>query len=473
MVIRLRDILLLFYIGISFILFATFKADTIVWVSFLVNFFAISIITYHHLYIERYFSPFISAYIVFNYLFLLLAPMIQIGGFDEKSQLFANNFPYTVGLTVETNILIFLFHSVFFFFYLFYKKKSSKALKEIKPYVNKPVLPLTIVVLFFVSIVVFLISYNFIMDEISRPNWEKSTYSVSSLLLYKKVLFLIPLGAIILSFQYLRNNKKITKNTLYIIILLGLLSLLLFWFKNPLTEKRNALGPIYITLIFLFTPKLLNSNTKTLSFLFFSMIVLFPLVQIFTHVEYSLQEILDNPEYITREFNAESFSLMFNTLNYDAFSNISVILDYVSVHGLSYGYQLLGGILFFIPRGLWSTKPLSSGLLVGEYVIEDYGFHFNNLSNPLISEGYLNFGYFGVILMALLLGFFIVRFLIWFRQNNYLKKILAFYFAIHLIFFLRGDFTNGFAYFIGTMAGVILIPRLINKFLVLSLKKSK
>lgn len=472
MKIRLRDILLLFYVGISLILFINFRADTFVYISFLVNFSAISLIAFHHLYIEKYFSPFISAYIVFNYLFLLLAPIVQIGNFNESSFLFANNFPYSEELTIQTNMFVFCFHVVFFFCYMYFKKKKTVKLNNIKPYNHKPILPLTIVVLFLLSAIIFLSSFGFIQDEISRPNWMPSSYSVSQLLLYKKVLFVIPLGAIILCFQYLRNEKN-KKNTAYIFMFLIMLCILLFWFKNPLTEKRNALGPIYITLIYLFYPRLLNSNTKTLSFLFFSMIILFPLVQIFTHVEYSLAEIIENPEYITREFSAENFSIMFNTLNYDAFSNISVVIDYVSKHGLSWGYQLLGGLLFFVPRGFWASKPMSSGLLVGEYVISDYGFHFDNLSNPLIAEGYLNFGFFGVLLMAVFLGYFIIKFLIWFRQNNYQKKIVAFYFAIHLIFFLRGDFTNGFAYFIGTVFGVMLIPKLIDMIIRVTLKRSK
>ncbi|MCB0463968.1 MAG: oligosaccharide repeat unit polymerase [Flavobacteriaceae bacterium] len=472
MKIILRDILLVFYAVISLTLFITFRADTFVYISFLLNFSAISLITFHHLYIEKYFSPFISAYIVFNYLFFLLAPIVQIGSFNESSFLFANNFPYSEELTIKTNMFVFCFHGVFFFFYMYFKKKGTTQLNNIKPYNHKPILPLTIVVLFFLSVTTFLLSFGFIQDEISRPNWMPSSYSVSQLLLYKKVLFVIPLGAIILCFQYLRNDKK-SKNAAYIFVFLLMLCALLIWFKNPLTEKRNALGPIYITLIYLFYPKLLNSNTKTLSFLFFSMIILFPLVQIFTHVEYSLAEIIENPEYITREFSAENFSIMFNTLNYDAFSNISVVIDYVSKNGFSWGYQLLGGILFFVPRGIWANKPISSGQLVGEYVISDYGFHFSNLSNPLIAEGYLNFGFLGILLMAIFLSYFIIKLLIWFRQNNYQKKIVAFYFAIHLIFFLRGDFTNGFAYFIGTVFGVMIIPKLVDMTIRAILKRSK
>ena len=42
--------------------------------------------------------------------------------------------------------------------------------------------------------------------------------------------------------------------------------------------------------------------------------------------------------------------------------------------------------------------------------------------------------------------------------------MMAFYFSIHLIFFLRGDFTNGFSYYIGPLLAVVLIPKLIEIF---------
>ncbi len=469
---NLRTLLLFIYLLISSILFVSFRPDIFVWFSFFANFSILSIIVYHHLFIEKHYSPFISAYIVFNFLFLLMAPMIQIGGFNEKKNVFAQLFPYNESLTIKTNFFIIIFHIIFFISYLYYKKKFKDKLENIYYKKKDANLPLTIFVLSLVSVVIFILSYSFMMEEIARPSWQKSSYTVIQLLVQKKVLFMVPFGGLVLSFFYLKNIKKITPNTVFIFFIFLFMIVSLFWFKNPLTEKRNALGPIYISLIFLFLPRLLNSNTKMLLFLFFSMVVIFPLVQIFTHVEYSFQEIINNPKYITDEFSFDNFSTTYNTLNYDAFSNISATIEYVSINGLSYGYQLLSGLLFFIPRSIWTSKPNSSGELIGDYVIDSYGFSFNNLSNPLVSEGYLNFGILGIILMAIVLAYFIVKFMIWLKQKDELKKIMAFYFAIHLIFFLRGDFTNGFVYFIGVLIGVLVIPKTIRLFINLLPKKA-
>ncbi|WP_178991311.1 O-antigen polymerase [Winogradskyella schleiferi] len=467
----LRNIFIVVYLLLSSILFALFNCDVYVWLSFFISFLIITLITYYNLFIEIEYSPFISAYVVFNYLFFLLAPIIQIGSFTETNYRFATMMIYDISLTLKTNGLIILFNLIFFFSYLYLKKKYKNRInKNVGPR-NEKNLPLTILTLFVISIAVLYFSMDFMMDEISRPNWLKSTYSVFELLVQKKVLFMIPLAIIILCYQFYKNQKKINNNTIILFFILIGSFLLLLWFKNPLTEKRNALGPIYIALIFLFYPKMLNTNVKIMSFLFFAMILLFPLFQIFTHIEYSFEAIVDKPSLLTKEFAKAKFATTFNTLNYDAFSNISATIEYVSKNGFSFGYQLLSGLLFFVPRAIWTSKPLSTGELVGDFIADQYNFNFTNLSNPLVSEGYINFGIFGVILLSFVLALVMVRLLIWLNRPDQLKKIIAFYFAIHLLFLLRGDFTNGYAYFIGTVLGVLVLPKLVHKTINFALKK--
>ena len=68
----------------------------------------------------------------------------------------------------------------------------------------------------------------------------------------------------------------------------------------------------------------------------------------------------------------------------------------------------------------------------------------------------------GLIFMAIILAYFIIRLLSWLQNSDPLKKYIAFYFAIHLIFLLRGDLTSGFSYYIGTFIGAYTVPKLIN-----------
>lgn len=425
--------------------------------------------------IERDYSPFLSAYITFNYLFFLLAPMVQIKSIALNDGLFPNNYPFSDVEVIYSNMAILIFHVLFFFSYLFFKKRY---LKKTPQHVFEPskFTPVTLMIVLIISVVTLIFSFDYLEALIEMSHWRSNKLyeiSVSKQLILKKVLYMMPLGAIVIGMHYLKKHRKVTNNTIWMFLIMVGLFLLFLYFKNPLTEKRNAIGPIYITMIFLFAPKLLNSNSKSFLFLFFSLVILFPLVSGLTHLDASLDEIVNNPELILEHYEEEGIIQTFNTLHYDAFANVMATVDYSVNKGLTFGYQLLSGLLFFIPRSLWASKPLSTGELIGDYVIEDYGFVYSNLSNPLVAEGYINFGLLGVILMAVLLSLFIVKFMNWLRSNDPLKKIMAFYFAVHLLFLLRGDFTNGFSYFIGTLFGVMIVPRLIDKFVGMSLKKSK
>ncbi len=453
------------YVLITVVLFATFDTTLSVWLSFFINALILLFITVFHIFAEKDYSPFISSFIVFSFLFFLVAPIIQINTFEGVNREFMTYYPYAENEAVFANTLICIFNIVFFSTYIFLKRQKAFQKRPKISESSSRLLPVTIVSIAIVSVLVVLASLNFVLDEVTRPSWKESNFSTIELLLWKKVFFLVPFGGILLCFQYFKKEKKKAVNWVVIASLLFFFLMILLWFKNPLTEKRNALGPIYICLIFLFVPKVLNKNVKTLFFLFFSMIILFPLSAILTHSDATFKEIIKEPSILIEQMKGGGIANAFNTLNYDAFANIMTTTDYVGVHGYAYGEQFLSAFLFFIPRSLWESKPISTGQLVGEYLIDDYDFRFSNLSNPLVSEGYINFGIVGVILVAIGLAIAILKLMTWLKSDNYLKKIMAFYFGMHLIFLLRGDFANGFSYYIGTLIGVILIPKTIEYFI--------
>ncbi|UKM65592.1 O-antigen polysaccharide polymerase Wzy [Flavobacteriaceae bacterium GSB9] len=470
---KLKTLTIFLYLMVSIPLFLFFKANVFVWFSFFINYCLITYISYFHLNKERIFSPFLTSYIVFVFLFFIVAPIIQIGAIESMGSTFPNNYPYNVNEVIFSNFLILIFNLIFFISYLFYKKRKEQNFVQ-KPQTNTFSRPLVMLVLFMVCFVIWAINYSYIIDEISKSIYSKEAESISILLIRKKVLFLIPLGAIALIFRYLKKNRKITTNTFISYLMLIILLSFLLFFKNPLTEKRNALGPIYITLIYLFYPKLINTNSKFFLFSFVSMIIFFPLVSALTHVDANLSEIIQRPNIIVEDFtNHGGIVNAFSTLHYDAFPNIVATVSYVGKEGLSLGYQLLSGLLFFIPRSLWSTKPLSTGEFIGNFLMENHEFTYNNLSNPLVSEGYVNFGILGVVLMSILLSYVVAIFISWLKSNDTLKEVIAFYFSVHLIFLLRGDFANGFAYFVGTFIGVYFIPKLLERIIFFSLKKTK
>lgn len=461
----LKVILLFVYTFITVALFVTFDGDIDVWFSFLVSAMVLAGITVYHIFAERVYSPFISAFIVFTFLFFIVAPMVQINSFEGTNPLFKNKFPYDKDLAIYANILITVFNVVFFLSYLFFKKRKRITRVPVLKESSRKVTPVIIVSIAVITILVFFASYTFVADELSRPAWRKSAFPVFAFLIWKKVFFLLPFGGIILCYQYFRKEKRKAVNLVTICAVFLFLGLIIFWFKNPLVEKRNALGPLYISLMFLALPRLFNTNIKTLFFLFFTMIVAFPLSAILTHSEASFQEILENPTVLLDHMKGGGVASAFNTLNYDAFSNIMATMDYVKEYGFSMGHQLLSAFLFFIPRGLWEDKPISTGELVGNHLIDTYDFTYSNLSNPLVSEGFINFGIVGVIIAPILLSIVLVRAIAWLKSDDYLKRVMAFYLAIHLIFLLRGDFTNGYTYYIGAVIGVVVVPKFIEQVL--------
>jgi len=462
----LKHILAIFFLLIGAFYFINFEASIIVWLAFFLNFVLLSIITYYHLYMEKVFSPFLSTFIVFNYIFFLVAPMSQINYLlNREDQLFLNNFPYNETLILKTTLLVFLFNVVFIVIYDLLKKQFSKTLElGSKEMITPKNLPVAIIIMIIITIVIILTNLDYIIYEYNRPEWMESDFSKSIALIKSKVLFIFPLGAIIACKAYFSSSNKIRSNYYIVLACFLLIGLLFLFVKNPLITKRHDLGPILFMALFLFIPRLVNTNVKFLNILFFSVIVGLPMSQLITHSDYGITELIEKPSRLMAQIDQGILTQGYISLNYDAFLNVGVIIEVVQEEGFSYGYQLLSALLFFIPRSLWVGKPQASGLVVGDHLEEFYNFNFKNVSNPFLSESYHNFGVIGVILFGILLAYICVFMLKWLHSNNWFKKSVAFYFALHLIFILRGDFTSSFAYFIATFLGIYLLPRAVLDF---------
>ena len=463
----LFGIITLFSIG----LLAFLPIDTEgVWLSFLISVLIQQGLFYYHLFIEKTWSPFLSAFLVFTFLFFSVAPIVQIASFENANPKFETLFPYDKGLTVYTNILICMFNVIFTGAYLFFKR-NLKSTKIVPVIIQDRYTPLFIMLLAGIAILTFLASLGFVVDEIRRPAWMPSDFSKTSTLVWKKFFFFLPFTGIILCVEYFKRKSTNPKNMLFVLGAILLFGVLIFWFKNPFNEKRHALGPVYFTLIYLFVPKIFNTNFKTLLFLFLIMVIAFPASALFTHTDATFAEILRTPTVLLEDSKGGTITSAFNTLNYDAFSNILATIDYTTIYGLSWGYQLLCTLLFFVPRSIWTSKSVATGELIGNHLMERYDFKYNNLSNPIVSEFYINFGVIGVCIAAVLLAWFLVFFIKWLQSKSPLKRIMAFYFAIHLIFLLRGDLINGFSYYIGPIFAVILAPKAFYYFASLKIKK--
>ena len=208
---QLKAIFFTAYLIITSFIFLTVDAESAVVFSFVPNALVLTFFTYYHLYIEKIYSPFLSTYIVFNYLFFIVAPMSQLTTLSELGLTsFSNKFEYKQELFLKTNLLVFLFHIVFFTFYIgakrLIKTKEVHPSKLLKKGVN-----VHVAIFILLSFLVIILNWSFIQDELTRPSWLVSEYSVSDLLIRKKVLFVLPLAGILLAVNFLYIQVVISK----------------------------------------------------------------------------------------------------------------------------------------------------------------------------------------------------------------------------------------------------------------------
>ena len=133
--------------------------------------------------------------------------------------------------------------------------------------------------------------------------------------------------------------------------------------------------------------------------------------------------------------------------DFDAYQMLSNTI-YMPDDQISLGWQWFGNTFYILPRNWWPNKPGGSGAYVANY----YGLGFTDLCEPLPAEGYVNFGFPGVVVWALIFGWFLAYLdrLYWStinRPDSVPPKInqLVYPFNCGLVFYMmRGDYSASF-----------------------------
>jgi hypothetical protein len=86
--------------------------------------------------------------------------------------------------------------------------------------------------------------------------------------------------------------------------------------------------------------------------------------------------------------------------DFDGFQQIINSIIYVHDHGFSFGSYSLSALFYFVPRSLWTTKATPASIDVAE----NRNYWFANLSLPIHSEFYIEFGVVGMLLIAAVAG---------------------------------------------------------------------
>jgi hypothetical protein len=377
---------------------------------------------------------------IFNWLFLDLAPKVQL--INQPQQL-VNTSTVSVDRVALTNLACALFIVAFTLFYNFLSKRAPKkdrikkyrrvrddAAIEAGPVVEVPPAGFSaagVGIAVFACIAVVGIAAPFAYKSVEN----QSTISPALLVMNRFLLFLPSATMLIVLNETIRSGKKVAFTRVCVLLLLFLLVLIT---QNPYTEKRNALGPIYIGLLLVGFQGFFASRTRRMQLFVVAMVLIFPASSIFTHNHQQTLASLSMSQF------TDAIAEHYFSVNYDSWANIYTSIEYVQLHGLQWGHQLLGSLLFFVPSAIWTTKPLASGIFLANYLINNYAMWFTNLSAPVLAEGYLDFGYIGVTAYAAVTAS-VVTLLnnLAARRDKWSHFPMAVYLSIFLMLVMRGS----------------------------------
>lgn len=381
------------------------------------------------------------------YLFILfffgIAPLIQ---YNLKASFFgAREIKEIEYFTI--NILIIFIIIIYQIFYSLFSISSvdNKNLRSIKKFEikNKYIISQNIKLLI-LSLLSFLIYYwfnnfNIYSMLIRGGEFKESNQDTSSSLMLVITQVVRPISMIVL-FYYLMTPKR-NKIILSILFLLAVLTCF------PLGMPRFFAAALYIPLLLITIPYMRKGNNFSLIFVL-SLLVIFPFLNSFRDFD------RDTKIDLAPDFD------MFTTGHFDSYQNFALIIleDIVT-----WGNQLLGVLLFWLPRTVWPDKPIGSGA----YLAHQMNFSFDNVSANYFAEGYINFGFFGVFLFIIILAYFTARMDKLYWQNvtkldNNLFKVIYYIMLGMLFFVMRGDLLSSFAFTIGYLLAFYLVLKIVN-----------
>lgn len=399
--------------------------------SFALILLAINILCYYLLKLEVKVSIASCSLLVFSYLFFYISPLIQIRKSDYSELI--NTFPISENLIINGNILISI--SILTYLLIYKSLDRNICIKSHEAVRLDCINPFFLLKMSCLLILPFVLVNSYELVQYFNNNGAYQNYNSITLILLTKFVYFIPI-AIAAFFIEVYGIKKHFRYLIPILILAIL-------FKNPFIENRSGFGVAYLFLLFICAQNLLSSNTRIIILLFTSMTILFPLGEILS---------------IYRNIHIDPFTkfiTVFNTVHYDAWANGIATLDMVKKYGFTEGNQILGALLFFIPRDFWVSKPIASGQMLGEYMVENYHHWMTNISMPYVFEAYLDFGLPGVILFSAAFAIIVFFLDAYYESKNIFIRIISIYISVSTIFILRGPLLSSYAYTFGGVLSLI------------------
>lgn len=365
-------------------------------------------------------------------------------GFAPLLQYYTDIFPWTYKPSsseiITNNCLIFLWTICFIIGRnLKIKFIVSTSKNKYRNYISDKKIDIVMVVAIITAILI--IKINGLSNMFFRASKSNMELSQTVGLILDNLLRSILLFSTVFSILYYKQKKKLDVR---IIIILGIFVITCF----PTSLARNRAAVYYGGLYIVYNNKILK-NYKFSIAMILGLVIVFPLMGF-------LRSITDVHSGIKVAFNTNIMKTYLSG-DYDAYTMFMIIRQYVKEYGVTYGGQLIGVLLFFVPRKYWPSKPLGTGYMA-MYNTRVYDFY--NVSAPLVSEAYVNFGKVGIVIFGIALGYLTKilddKFI---KESNHIAKIKIIYpfLMFHLFFILRGDLLSSWAYiFVVIVTGIIM-----------------
>ena len=355
----------------------------------------------------------------FCFLFFACAPLVQIG--TAADPVFDMDF---VPLTVACQVL--LFTSVGLLFQ--HRLEKKRVLPSVIPVLNKSpkqhylLLSLAIVGAGTLAVILF-------HDVLFSSRVDFSTFMETAsgnpalALITQTFLQAFPFYAAAIGLRgALTENKKIW--VFLFILLFGAASIL----NNPMIRPRYELAG----LVFFFADYVLRGrmSIRLIALLMVLGVGFAPILNIFREVGPTRDSLWPQGFY----------DQTFLSYDYDAFETACYAVLSVAQNGIRWGANWLGAAFFFVPHTWWTEKPTQTAFVVYDTMSRYRFVGTHNLSTPLMAEGYVAFGFVGVILTTLLYWFALARLsLASLRKEDSFKRLAAAVLAGLIFILLRGS----------------------------------
>lgn len=378
---------------------------------------------------------------IFTFFFFVIGPFIQY----KNNVIFQGNKVISPLTYLILNIFIFFIILTFHIVYhnKFFKQgleTSSKIDTESVDWSFKLKIILLVIAAVDAFFILYINNFNLFMlllrGSIFSEDRSVSLSQVADLLVS---YFIRPMPLIIFLFYFISSKRNI--GYLFILGFLAVFTL------APTAVARLQAAALYIPIFILMVPLFSKKNFFIISMIF-GLLIIFPFLDNFRK--------FDSDKSMSFGLNFE----MFQQLHFDAYQNFMLVIENDFI---TYGHQLLGPLFFYVPRGLWENKPVGSGA----FIAEKLNFSWTNIAMSFPAEGYINFGFIGMILFIILLAYACAFLDKRYWNSNFITSTQKIQYLIllgMLFFVLRGDLLSGTAYSIGLMMCVYTIGKIINFF---------